>query len=93
MPLHDTKLLFHRGGAARSVTVLSLAFLFMLAPSCPPSFPLHFWLVPIDRVWGREERGDTLFLLFCIAGQMKSAFLVDANECIFNRLMKLCGEE
>lgn len=59
--LDGTKPLFHGG---RAVTVLSLALLFMLAPFFPPSFPLHFWLVPIDRVWGREERGDNFFSAF-----------------------------
>lgn len=31
--------------------------------------------------------------LFSVGCQMKNAFLVDANESMFNRLMKLCGEE
>lgn len=36
-----------------------LHFFCMLAPSFLPFFPLHFWIMPIDRIWGREERGDT----------------------------------
>ena len=59
-PLHSIKLLFCGAGAAQSVTVFGLVFVFMLALSFPPSFPLHLWLVPIDMVWNTEERGDTL---------------------------------
>lgn len=41
-PLHDTKLLFHRGGVAKSVTVLSLAFLYYACTIFPSLLPSPF---------------------------------------------------
>lgn len=42
---------------------------------------------------GLQQEENGVFPLLSVAGWMTSALLVDAKECIFNRLMGLCGEE
>lgn len=40
-----------------------------------------------------QQKENAVFSLLSVACWMTSALLVDAKECIFNRLMGLCGEE
>lgn len=58
-------------------------YLYAHTPSLPPSFPLCFWLVP--------GFGTGKQVFFSVGCQMKNTFLMDAGECIFNRLIQLCG--